>query len=242
MRRGIETRTPIYSRRALGPAALLLAMALPSCATADEPANEPADPPLATLAAEHGGELGVATWEVRDEGETVRIIGLDASAGRRAEMVVRRFEDDPDRVRIEAVLPEQGVFELGRGGVVGGAPSDLLQRLGAAVSADLGEHSATIDSGSESGSGAATSALSLQNEGHIYLGWSLFGYRDDVTVGWLCGDGHTRSYPAAYSSYGASCWVNHWISDDANDCRISLHYGIGGGKTDTCNWFVYIEQ
>jgi hypothetical protein len=215
-------------------------MVLPSCITADEPR----DPPLATLVAEHAGELGVATWEVRTAGEAVRVIGLGATADRQAEMIVRRVAGKPDRVQIEAVFPEHGVFELGRGGVVDGAPSDLLQRLGIAVNVDMGEHSVAIDPNPEAGLGTATSALSLQNEGHIPMGWSLFGYSADVDVGWICWQGGTlgtRSYATAYSDNGASCWVNRWISDWPNDCRISVHYGIGGWATDTCNWFVYVN-
>jgi hypothetical protein len=236
----IEPRTPNHYRRTIGPATLLLAMALPSCVTADELR----DRPLATLAAEHAGELGVATWEVRTAGEAVRVIGLGASEDRQVEMIVRHVADKPDRVQIEAIFPEHGVFELGRGGVVDGAPSDLLQRLGIAVNADLGEHSVTIDPSPEAGLGSTTSAWPLLNEGHIALGWSAFGYSADVDVGRLCppsqgGGFATRSYAAAYSDRGASCWVNHWISDWPNDCRISVHYGIGGFATDTCNWFVY---
>ena len=242
MWKAIKTRTPNHHRRGAGVATLLLAMALPSCTTTT--GDEPSDPPLATLVAEHASELGVATWEVRTEGETTLIIGLDEHATRQAEMIVRRIEDNPDRVQIEAVLPEHGVFELGRGGIVDGAPSEVLQRLGVAVSADLGERSAAIAPGPGAGLGTATSALSLQNEGHIYMGWSLFGYSANVDVGWICWQGDhvgTRSYASAYSDNGSSCWVNRWISDWSGDCRINVHYGIGGGRTDVCNWFVYVE-
>jgi len=239
MSKVIETKIRNHYQRAFAPAALLLAMALPSCVATNEPSDEPSDPPLATLAgSEQARQLGVTTWEVRVDGEDFRVIGRDTHSERQAEMLVRKMGDTDDRVQIEAVFPERGVFELARGGVVEGASSEFLRHLGAAVNADMGEQSVSVTPSAGDGLGTAASALYLQGEGHIYMGWSFFGYSANVDVNAWCQQGTRASY-VAYSNYGSSCWVNWWLSNSLYDCRINVHYGIGGGRTDTCNWFVY---
>lgn len=217
----------------------MLALALPACVGG----GEPGEPPLETVAgSQQASELGITSWQVRADGDDARIIGIDADATRRAEVIVRRDTIAPDdRVQIEAVFPEHGVFELARGSIVDGAPSDLLYHLGVAINADLGERGVSLPSVGSDGLGIANSALTtqfLQAFDTINLGWSLFGYRANINVDGFCGQG-TRDHYTAYAPGGASCWVNRWSTDSPYDCTINLHYGISGGHTDTCNWSVY---
>jgi hypothetical protein len=71
--------------------------------------------------------------------------------------------------------------------------------------------------------------------------WSLFGYSVNVDVNTWCQQ-EPRAYYVGYSNNGSSCWVNWWLSNIPYDCRINVHYGIGGWATDTCNWFVYTKS
>lgn len=212
--------------------AVLLTIAAPAagCITDDPAADEVA--PVAMLAGStQAAELGVVTWEVRGKGDEVRVIGLDELGARRTEMIVRQLS--ADRVEVEALFPEPGVFELARGGIVDGAASDQLRKLGAAANADMGERSVPARD-----HGPLVPAVFLQGEGHLDMGWSFFGYSGNIDVNNWCQQG-TRDHFDAYSSNGASCWVNRWTSESQYDCRINLHYGISGFRTDTCNWFVY---
>jgi hypothetical protein len=215
--------------RLLQPGALLLAIAIPACVATDVPDEAP---PLATLAASApANALGVTSWEIRSEGDAVRVIGHDADAGRRTELVMQQDAAAPaDRVHVEVVFPEHGTFDVARGGGLDGASTTFLQQLGAALTADMAEHSVPV--------GTAAPQLYLQGEGHLAMGWSMFGYANNVDVNGWCQQGTRDSYQA-YSSNGASCWVNFWSSQSPYDCRINLHYGISGWRTDTCNWFVY---
>lgn len=216
---------------------MLLALALPSCIADPEPA---AEPPLTTIAAsERANALGVTTWEIRPAGDDFRIVGRDGESKRQAEMTVHIDDATPDRVQVESMFPERGAFDLSRNGTIEGAASERLQQLGTAVIADLGEHTTPLTPAPGEGLGVVVSAEFLQGEGHISLGWSLFGYRWDGDVNGWCLQG-TRTRFDAYSNSGASCWVNRWTSDSQSDCRINLHYGISGGRSDTCNWFVYM--
>ena len=229
--------TPRRDRCLPGVTALLLALSLTACAAGDQPG----EPPLATVTGSaQANALGISSWQVMSDGDDARIVGLDDAAARRAEVIVRRdVAASDDRVQIEAVFPEHGVFALARGGAVDGAASDLLRQLGAAITADLGEPSIA-----SAGTGTATAAVIvpatqlLQGGGTITLGWSLFGYRANVNVDSWCGQG-TRDHYTAFAPGGASCWVNRWTTDSPYDCTINLHYGIGGGHSDTCNWSVY---
>jgi hypothetical protein len=65
--------------------ALLIATSSACVDTEAEP-----EPPMATLAAsDHTTtDLGVTSWDVATEGERVRVIGRDASGGRKVEMMV----------------------------------------------------------------------------------------------------------------------------------------------------------
>jgi hypothetical protein len=215
---------------------LALALAIPACATdapeqiAEEAAEEPA--PIATLAASApSNALGVTSWQILSEDDDVRVIGRGDDGQRRIEFVAQRDAAAPaERAHLEVVFPEYGAFEVARGGVVDGAATPFLQQLGGAVTADLAERTVPLT--------RAPLYYFLQGEGHLQMGWSMFGYSGNVDVNTWCQQG-TRAYFDAYSSNGASCWVNRWTTDSPYDCRINLHYGISGWRTDTCNWFVY---
>ncbi len=218
--------------------ALLLAAALPACV---QSAPDGAADPLAVVqASEHvTAELGVTTWEVRAEGLDVRVIGSDTDAARKVEMIIHRDSSAPeDLVHIRTVFPEQGELTLTRAGVVEGAPSSYLGAVAAAIHADIGQRPGSLAVDPGDGPGTIASASTWQGEGHIYMGWSMWGYTVNTTVNDWCREG-TRSNTDAYASYGNSCWVNRWTSDVPTDCRIELHYAIAGWRTDQCNWFVY---
>jgi hypothetical protein len=218
--------------------ALLLAntAGLVGCVGSD-PSPEPA---LATLAATAASNaLGVTSWEVRADGDAVRIVGRDDGLERRAELMVSQDPVAPsERVKVDVVFPQRGTFEVARGGAVDGASTSFLAQVGAAINADLAEHTVQLDPREDPDLGAAVSAIFLQGEGHIDMGWSVFGYSANIDVNTWCQQG-TRDSFDAYSNNGASCWVNRWTSNSPYDCRINLHYGITGFRTDTCNWFVY---
>jgi len=216
----------------LAASAVVLAAAGPGCAS--QPSSEP---PIATLAASAPSQdIGVSSWEVYKEDDAVRIVGLDAGGQRRAEMLVAQPTDD--RVHVQLGYPEQGEFEFARGGTIEGDTTPFVESLRAAMNADLSERTISLAPDSHDGLGTADSNLFLQGEGHINLGWSMFGYRADIVVNNWCGQGTRYSYEA-YSNNGASCWIWGWNSQSNYDCRIRLHYGISGWRTDTCNWFVY---
>lgn len=212
---------------------LLLAAAIPACA------SQPPEAPIATLAATAPShDIGVASWEVYKEDDAVRIVGLDATDQRRAEMVVAQ-SGSGDSVHVQVAFPEQREFEFARGGAITGDTSPFVDGLRVAMNADLAEQTTSLTPDSHGGLGTAASNVFLQGEGHIPMGWSMFGYRADVEVNGWCGSGGLRASYDAYSSSGASCWVNRWLSYSPYDCRISVHYGISGWRTDTCNWYVY---
>jgi len=204
-----------------------LALTLPACVANDVPA----EPPTATLmASAPSNALGVTRWEVHQDGDTARVLGLDAAAERKIELVATQDKLTPaDRVHVDVVFPETGTFDLSRGGAMDGAGTQLTLALGKALTADLAEHSVPAQPAAEA---------YLQGEGHLQMGWSFFGYANNIDVNGWCQQG-TRAYYDAYPSNGASCWVNFWTSQTPYDCRINLHYGISGFRTDTCNWFVY---
>jgi hypothetical protein len=210
---------------------LLLSAAAVGCA------SEPSEAPIATLAAsEPSRDIGVASWQVYKEDDAVRIVGLDAEQRRQAEMVVAQA--DAERVHVQLAFPEQRDFEFAKGGAIEGDTSPFVEGLRAAMTADLSERTISLATNPDNALGTAESNLYLQGEGHIPLGWSFFGYRADITVNGWCGQGIRYSYDA-YSNSGASCWIWNWTSQSAYDCRVQLHYGISGWRTDTCNWFVY---
>lgn len=213
-----------HSRIAL----LLLALAVPACAT-DEATND--KQPVTRLAAsESSNAIGVMSWELHEEGEAMRIIGLDVNGQRTVEVVAQRDVARPDAlVHVEAVYPERGTFDITRDGDDAGTPASL-NGLRAAITKDMATRSTPLT--------PAPFVEYLQGEGHVEMGWSMFGYRVNVDVNTFCGQG-TRAYAEAYSYNNNSCWVNRWTSNSPYDCRINLHYGIGGWQTDTCNWFVY---
>jgi hypothetical protein len=208
---------------------LLLALVAPACAT-DAPAEAPE--PLTRLAASApSNALGVLSWELHEEGEAMRIIGLGSDGQRSVELVAQRDAAKPDDlVHVDVVFPQRGTFDVVRGGDITGAATTFLQGLGAAVKKDMAEGSQPLT--------PAPFVEYLQGEGHIQMGWSMFGYAANVDVNNFCGQG-TRAYSEAYPSNNASCWVNRWTSNSPYDCRINLHYGISGWRTDECNWFVY---
>lgn len=228
--------TKIRSHQPAFAANVLAILSLSACVAADVPSA-----PLATLAgSEQASRLGVGSWDVLAEGDNVRVIGRDVHARPRAEMIMRRMANTSDeRVQIEAVFPEHGVFEVTRDGVVDGASSEFLRNLGMTLYADMHEGGTPVIPGSGDGLGTAISASFKQGEGHIELGWSAWGYSANIDVNGYCLQG-TRDYFDAYpSNQVGSCWVNRWTSDSQYDCRINLHYAIHGWATDTCNWFVY---
>ena len=209
-------------------ALLLLALAVPACAT-EAPVED--KQPLTRLAAsEPSNAMGVMSWELHEEGEAMRIIGLDANGQRAVEVVAQRDAAKPDDlVHVEVVYPERGTFDITRDGDDAGAPT-FLNGLRAAITKDMAKGSVPLT--------PAPFVEYLQGEGHIDMGWSMFGYSVNVDVNSFCGQG-TRAYYEAYASYGASCWVNRWTTNTPYDCRINLHYGISGWRTDVCNWMVY---
>jgi hypothetical protein len=226
-------------RNRIAPTAMLLAIVAPACATEDA---APEQRVFATLAgSERAAELGVSYWEVRSEGDGARVTGLDERHQRRAELVVMPDEQTENRVHVEAVFPERGRFDLARGGAVDGAASPLLHRLGAAVTADMGEGSVPIETVAADGLGTTSSASTLQNSGGFDVGWSMFPHAGNVLVGNQC-PGMTRDFGEASALFGgATCTFNGWFSSASNDCRFTVHYTIGGFNWDRCTWRAFVQ-
>lgn len=235
----IETRAcVVHARRA--PRALtgvLLAVALAACADLDTGAVEP---PLASLAASNKttAQLGVAVWEVTEVGAGARVIGRDAAATRKVEVLVQPDDSAAGaRARIEAVFPSHGVFEIDRTGRLDGAESPYLVQLGAALYNDIGKGGTPIDA-EPPGLGSITSALSLVSSGQIYLPWSFVPYNAGADVGASCGQ-TLRDHFTVYSGQGVGSCSARWTTDVSSDCRIHVLYAIAAFRVDTCNWFVY---
>ena len=204
--------------------------------------------PVATVEASSRStaELGVATWEVFAEGEDYRIVGRDGDSARRVEMLVQPDADAPEeRARIETVFPEQGTFHLTRAGSIEDAASEHSQRVGAAVHADLGSRTSLdvpdegAGSAGEAGAALAAPYVRLDSEGIEHLGWNLWPYSRNPTVGSWCRYGRIRSDYGVYAERGSTCWVTGWATNDLHDCRIRLHLRVGGGHWDNFHWSVY---
>lgn len=87
---------------------LLTIIAVSACT--DDSASTATAPPTARFVAspQSISELGVATWEVRNDGANDHVIGLDASSQRQIEFVVQRDAVTPDeRVRFESVFGDE---------------------------------------------------------------------------------------------------------------------------------------
>jgi hypothetical protein len=218
---------------------------LPACSSASDQTqlDEPARELQASAATEV--ELGVRSWAVFDVGEqpSLRIVGLDESSGRQVELQVERPAEDSAELGLQLVFPEPGSARIARDGSVQEGSSQYAEQLARALYADLGTSSNALATGEreeveDSELGTANFAFTVADEGHIPMPWSLFGYAADEIKGSWCQQG-TRDHSDAYSSSGASCWVKRWATDSAFDCRILVHYGISGGRSDTCNWYVY---
>jgi hypothetical protein len=155
---------------------LALAVAIPACATdaPDEAAPEEVTAPLTTLAASApSNALGITAWEVRSEGDDVRVVGRGDDGQRRIEFVAQQDAVTPaDRAHVDVVFPERGSFDVARGGIVDGAATPFLQQLGSAVTADLAERTVPL----------TRAPLYLQGEGHVDMGWSMFGYAANIDV------------------------------------------------------------
>lgn len=228
------------------PVMLLLATALLACVAAGEeapagPAGEEAsEPVLATLAgSEHAAELRVTTWEVRAAGADFRVIGRGADAAREVELILHPEPNAADeRVRIEAVFPHPGVFELTHAGMVEGTASADLRALGEALYADLGPRDTSVGA-RDDGPGQTSSLLALVYEGHDAMPWSFVTYTISGTVGGDCKAGGIRDHATAYSYYGSNCVFVRWATEIPTDCRIVRSYDVKQFFQDTCNWFIY---
>lgn len=215
--------------------------------TEDEAPGQPVA--TAEASARSTAELGVATWEVFAEGEDYRIVGRDGDSARRVEMLVQPDADAPEeRARIETVFPEQGTFHLTRAGSIEDAASEHARRVGAAVHADLGSRT-SLDvpdegAGAAEGTGAEASALAapyvrLDREGTEHLGWNLWPYTVNKTVGGWCRYGRIRSHANIYAERGSRCRVTGWATDEIRDCRVRLHMRVRGAFWDNFHWSVY---
>lgn len=210
-------------------------------ACADEAAPEQ---PVGTFQASERSiaELGVSTWEVLPDGADFHIVGRDAGASRQLELRIQYDDAAPDeRVRVETVFPERGTFHLLRDGALEGATSELAQRVGAAVQADL-DHG-TVSSRPGDGFGTTTSALSIPYQGVEYMGWNLWGYSRVITVGGWCGSGKVRSYTTVVADYGAYSTPQPlpygWVSGLNTDCTAQFYLSVSGGHWDNFRWFIY---
>jgi hypothetical protein len=210
------------------------------CAEVNLP-QDPTEPPLARLVASERStaELGVATWEVRADGADVQVIGRDAGSARQVELIVRRDAAAPeDRVQIEAVFPQRGALQLDRTGVIEAASSDYLRRLGADIHADLGQGATPVVV--DGGLGSATSAIAINDRGTIHLGWQLFGYTVNTTVGGACRTGTIRHHGEIYADYGASAvWLGWAYSGPATDCTAKFSMSVQNGHWDDFHWSIF---
>jgi hypothetical protein len=234
----IETQKHgVAGRRQMALAAMLLAAALPACAASEEEAT---DQHTTLAGSERAAELGVATWEVRTDGASVRVVGRDTASSRKVEMIVQQDANTPDeRVRIEIVFPEHGVFELSNTGELEGASSEYLKDLGAALYSDIGHNSRTVVGVPEDGLGIATSELSMPYSGKIDMPWSMFGSWGVFPFGAPCSPGvqdHLFSYLQYNTAYQCSM---EWTSQLPTACNVQVRWGISGWRFDTCFWQIY---
>jgi hypothetical protein len=218
-----------------------------ACAEVDT-ADAPGQPPMERLVASQrsGAELGVATWEIATDGPESRVIGRDAGAARRVEMIVRRDAAAPDdRVQIEVAFPERGELRVTRAGLADPPPSEYLQHLGADVYADLGQ--GTAQAVQAPGLGSVTSALAagdprINDQDVIHIGYDLFGHGTVATVSGACHAGSTRDHIEVYADYAfnGSTATSGWafMSPDT-DCLAKLTLWVPGGHWDDFHWRVY---
>jgi hypothetical protein len=192
-------------------------------------------------------ELGVSTWEVFPDDADFRIVGRDASASRQLELRIQYDDAAPDeRVRIETVFPERGTFHLLRDGTLEGATSELAQRVGAIVQADLNQadlNQGTVSSSPGDGFGTTTSALSIAYSNTEYMGWNLWGYSRVITVGGWCESGKVRDFTTVAADYGAYSTPQPlpfgWVSALNTDCTARFYLSVQNGHYDTFRWFIY---
>jgi F5/8 type C domain len=219
----------------------LISIAAVSACTDVDSASTPAAPPIARFVAspQSTSELGVSSWEVRNDGTNDHVIGLDASSERQIEFVVRRDAVTPDdRVRLES---DEGAFDLTKAGAIENATSDAARRFGADVHVDLGPGATAI----ESGLGSTSSALSItdpriNDQGTFPVGWNLFDHSVLTTLGGVCHSNTTRHHGEIYSDNGNSgTWFGWADVPNPTDCASLFFMQVHGGQWDNFHWKVF---
>jgi hypothetical protein len=188
--------------------------------------------------------LGVLSWEVYDDDAKRTIVARDASGATAWKISVDFPEgDDGDHVQLTALEPESATLTLARDGSLEGIASDRFQSLATHLFTDIETSAQTPKSAAPLGGPETTTTLNdraIADQGDINLGWSLFGYSYDTTLGDVCRGGFTRT---AYSTYvyngTGNCYVKTWLNQNPYDCRVIVHVGESATHTATCHWATY---
>jgi F5/8 type C domain len=211
-----------------------------SACTVDS-ASTPAAPPIARFVAspQSTSELGVSTWEVRNDGTNDHVIGLDASSERQIEFVVRRDSVTPDeRVRLET---EEGAFDLTKAGAIENATSDAARRLGVDVHADVGPNGTQImdDLGSTS-SAVSVADPRVSDQGVIQVGFDFFTHQVMAVVSGPCRGGTIRDHGEIYADFGSSgTFVGFTDPTQLTNCSAKFSMTVAGSHSDTFHWTVF---
>ena len=213
-----------------------------------EDSDQPTEAPLARFVASERSlaDLGVSTWEVRADGADVRVIGYGEASARQAEVIIRRDAADPEeRVQIEGVFPDRGELELTRAGDVEHASSDYLRRLGLDIHADLQPGATAVVSDYQFNIASAEPVIAYRNyPTPIHLGWNLWGYWYNTTVGGSCPSGTVRDHGEIYAQYGAfSAWQD-WAypGGPITDCTARFTMYVNNGHWDDFYWSIYTRK
>ena len=219
---------------------LVSIIAVSACTDIDS-ASTPAAPPIARFVAssQSTSELGVSTWEVRNDGTNDHVIGLDASSERQIEFVVRRDAVTPDeRVRLES---DEGAFELTNAGAIENATSDAARRLGVDVHADVGPNGTQL----MDGLGSTISAVSIadprvSDSGVIQVGFDFFPHTVIAVVSGACRGGTIRDHGAIFADFGSSgTFVGFTDPSQLTNCAAKFSMTVAGSHWDTFHWTVF---
>ncbi len=223
---------------------IVLAATTPACV---EASDEQTDAPIAKFAASERttSEMGVKTWEVRNDGTEDHLTGRDASSERVVEMILHRDRTAAvETVDAETVFPGSGTVRLTAAGVATASSADA-RRLGLGVSSDLGPNAVRLEDGHD-GLGTSVAASSvidprLDSQGNLHIGWNMF-YQSQIltTPTTTCATNKTQHHGEIFSDFGSRAdWIG-WVNPTTvTDCTARFVWQVEGGRWDDFHWKVF---